>query len=150
MEPTCDICERTEADLSAMGIGWNGDTGICAACQPEEYAEYQKKNGAGPGGNPAWDTFYMKMTDLRWSNIWKSRGHDPSDVMRIIDAELKEFMEFKGLGFSTNDEKDRTDFGLLIDKIKQELNVYSRLWSPPVNQDILIDAVNKIADEFKK
>ena len=80
----------------------------------------------------------------------KSQGLDPDDVVVLINASLKPFVHNKGPGFSTNDEKDRTDFGLLIDKIKQELNVYSRLWSPPVNQDILIDAVNKIADEFKK
>eukprot|EP01050_Picozoa_sp_SAG11_P017566 SAG11_NODE_2547_length_3231_cov_113.952107_2_plen_603_part_00 len=123
---------------------------VCLQNPPTEYS--------------GWDVFYMHITDLGRSHIWKSVGTDPTDVMRIIDGELDKFKEFKGLGYHPvradflDDETNRTDFGLMIDTINQKLTEYSRIpkpHEPGVRRlddellAILIDAVNKIADDFR-
>eukprot|EP01050_Picozoa_sp_SAG11_P024112 SAG11_NODE_5041_length_1675_cov_214.680784_2_plen_334_part_00 len=135
--------------------------------EPEEPTAEPEEPTAEPEEPPTeysgWDVFYMHMTDLDRSNIWKSVGPDPRDVMRIIDGELDKFKEFKGLEYPVradflNDETNRTDFGLMIDTINQKLTEYSRIpkpHEPGVRRlddellAILIDAVNTIADEFR-
>eukprot|EP01050_Picozoa_sp_SAG11_P021127 SAG11_NODE_3699_length_2272_cov_59.289001_1_plen_633_part_00 len=130
------------------------------AAEPEEPAAEPEEP---PTEYSGWDVFYMHMTALGRSNIWKSVGPDPTDVMRITNAELDKFKEFKGLEYPVradflNDETNRTDFGLVIDTINQKLTEYSRIpkpHEPGVRRlddellAILIDAVNTIADEFR-